>query len=99
MLGNPSAPFDLNAYLQTHQTIDANGLHFDLTDLTPQQGAIAPNQSHVILTIANAANSANSTTLANSEGQSATPVLGDFVTNLAGTDLWFDQLQPLVYPT
>jgi hypothetical protein len=25
--------------------------------------------------------------------------LGDFVTNLAGTDLWFDQLQPLVYPT
>jgi hypothetical protein len=25
--------------------------------------------------------------------------LGDFVTNLAGTDLWFNQLQPLVYPT
>jgi hypothetical protein len=25
--------------------------------------------------------------------------LGDFVTNFAGTDLWFDQLQPLVYPT
>jgi hypothetical protein len=25
--------------------------------------------------------------------------LGDFVTNLAGTDLWFEQLQPLVYPT
>jgi hypothetical protein len=25
--------------------------------------------------------------------------LGDFVTSLAGTDLWFDQLQPLVYPT
>jgi hypothetical protein len=53
----------------------------------------------VILTIANAADPANSATLANPEGQISTPVLGDFVTNLAGTDLWFDQLQPLVYPT
>jgi hypothetical protein len=98
LLGNTSASFDLNAYLQANQTIDANGLHFDLSGLVAQSAG-APNQSNVVLTIANAANPANSATLANPEGQISTPVLGDFVTNLAGTDLWFDQLQPLVYPT
>ena len=99
LLGNTSASFDLNAYLQANQTIDANGLHFDLSGLIAQPAGAAANQSNVILTIANAANPANSATLANPEGQISTPVLGDFVTNLAGTDLWFDQLQPLVYPT
>jgi Ca2+-binding RTX toxin-like protein len=99
LLGNTSASFDLNAYLQANQTIDANGLHFDLSGLIAQPADAAPNQSSVVLTIANAANPANSATLANSEGQISTPVLGDFVTNFAGTDLWFDQLQPLVYPT
>jgi Ca2+-binding RTX toxin-like protein len=99
LLGNPPAAFDLGTYLLAHKTIDANGLHFDLSGLIAQPEGAASNQSNVILTIANAANPANAATLANPEGQISTPVLGDFVTNLAGTDLWFDQLQPLVYPT